>query len=231
MREYTGPTAAAIASALPGSRREGNGGWRLRGFCHGSGGKRDSASLAVFDRPEGGLRVHCFVGCDRRTIITSLEQETGLTIWDAWENPGQAQRGFSAPEGILSAPNRAEKGQNQGPAHAMDMLAIALNTLDKTETIPTDYNHPARRWLANRNLWRPVFPLPGAVRWLPAAAHYRGRGPHTGAGSLVVLAAPPEAWTEAWPKLPEPRCADRRHRSGRLSCPGPASRGLGSGQT
>ena len=57
--------------------------------------------------------------------------------------------------------------------------------------------HPARIWLANRKLWRPELPLPGAVRWAPAT------GQHTGAGSIVALAASPVAWAAEWPELPE----------------------------
>ena len=83
------------------------------------------------------------------------------------------------------------------------MLAIARSTWEKAQVIPADPEHPARRWLDARNLWRPSFPLPSSIRWLPAGEHYQGRGLHTGAGSLVVLAAPPETWTEAWPDRPE----------------------------
>ena len=87
------------------------------------------------------------------------------------------------------------------------MLAIARSTWAKAQSISADPEHPARRWLDARHLWRPGFPLPSSIRWLPAGEHYQGRGPHTGAGSLLALAAPPEAWTEAWPALPEARAA------------------------
>ena len=33
--------------------------------------------------------------------------------------------------------------------------------------IPMESQHPARRWLANRYLWREDFELPPTVRWLP----------------------------------------------------------------
>ena len=85
MREYTGPTAATVASRLPGGtgRPDSAGRYRVRGFCHGHGDKRDSASLSIQDRDQGGLLVTCFVGCDRQTIIAALERATGLTIWQA----------------------------------------------------------------------------------------------------------------------------------------------------
>ena len=65
--------------------------------------------------------------------------------------------------------------------------------------IPTDAGHPARLWLARRNLWRPELPLPSAVRWL---ADYDRR--HTGAGALIAVAAQPGAWLAAWPNPPRP---------------------------
>ena len=54
--------------------------------------------------------------------------------------------------------------------------------------IPIDNDHPVRRWLAHRRLWRPGLALPGAIRWLP--------------GKIVVLVAHPLFWIQAWPKLP-----------------------------
>ena len=69
-------------------------------------------------------------------------------------------------------------------------------------------DHPAWHWLNARNLWRPEFPLPSCLRWLPASAHWSGRGQHTGAGSIVALVAPPWAWAEAWPGLPEPQSVE-----------------------
>ena len=66
------------------------------GFCHGHGDKRDSASLSIQDRDQGGLLVTCFVGCDRQTIIAALERATGLTIWQAW-TPAWAGEPISLP--------------------------------------------------------------------------------------------------------------------------------------
>ena len=100
-RRYYGPNAEAVARRLPGSSNhpDHDGRWRLRGYCHGHGDKRDSANLTVQDRQDGGITVHCFAGCQRREIITALEQASGLTIWDAWDGPGQAQMPGSATLG------------------------------------------------------------------------------------------------------------------------------------
>ena len=202
-RKYIGPNAEAVARRLTGSsnRPDHAGRWRLRGYCHGHGDKRDSASLTVQDHQDGGITVHCFAGCQRREIITALEQASGLTIWDAWDSPSQALRRIASIQG--RTPESSEKGQNHGSTRSVDMLVIARSTWGKAQVIPADPEHPARRWLSARNLWRPGFPLPSSIRWLPAGEHYQGSGLHTGAGSLVALAAPPEAWTEAWTGLPE----------------------------
>ena len=107
MREYTGPTAATVASRLPGEtgRPDSAGRYRVRGFCHGHGDKRDSASLSIQDRDQGGLLVTCFVGCDRQTIIAALERATGLTIWQAWTPTGATQGRFSRLAGVGGHPN------------------------------------------------------------------------------------------------------------------------------
>jgi hypothetical protein len=107
MREYTGPTAATVASRLPGGtgRPDSAGRYRVRGFCHGHGDKRDSASLSIQDRDQGGLLVTCFVGCDRQTIIAALERATGLTIWQAWTPTGATQGRFSRLAGVGGHPN------------------------------------------------------------------------------------------------------------------------------
>ena len=95
----------------------------------------------------------------------------------------------------------------RGPSErAGDRQPVRRNTADygrhlwrSSQAIPTDPGHPARRWLARRNLWRPDLPPPAAVRWLP---DYDRR--HTGAGALVAVAAQPAAWLAAWPNPPQP---------------------------
>ena len=219
-RRYIGPTARDLADRLPGSRREGPG-FRLRGWCHDHGHVVDSASLAIRDstQPEGGITVKCWAGCARKDIIAALEQATGFPIWDAWESNGPARStGRSSPaeqaqtHPPVPAPStppalRQPSGiGNSSSGQPVDLQAIAQRTwAQDSQPIPLNPQHPARLWLAVRNLWRPELPLPGAIRWLPAAAHYQGRGSHTGAGSIIALGAPPAAWMIAWPALPAPQ--------------------------
>ena len=205
---YTGPSAREIAAQLTGSgsHSDAQGRFRLRGWCHDHGSVSDSASLSIWDSPDPqcGIIVHCFVGCDRRTVITALEQATGLRIWDAWESsrPGPDH---SAPNsanrtgpGTMGTPGRSpSSGTPQTIAHAL--------WTGQAEPISKNGAHPARNWLAARNLWRPELPAPGVIRWVPSAAHYQGRGPHTGAGSIIALMARLESWIAAWPGLPLPQ--------------------------
>ena len=114
------------------------------------------------------------------------------------------------PASAATNPNARGSSERAG-----DRQPVRRNTADygrhlwrSSQTIPTDPGHPARRWLARRNLWRPDLPLPAAVRWLP---DYDRR--HTGAGALVAVAAPPAAWLAAWPNTaPARRRAARKHR-------------------
>ena len=55
-------------------------------------------------------------------------------------------------------------------------------------------------WLASRHLWRPELPLPGSVRWIDAEHLHRE---FQGAGAIIAMAAPPDAWTTSWPGLPD----------------------------
>ena len=210
---YTGPTAAAIAAQLPGNHvPDSHGRRRLRGICHGHGDRPDSTSLVIQDRPEGGINVWCWAGCSRQTIITAIEQATGFVIWEAWERNGglpaaartRKPNGPVVPSSGAKSEFSPEKTQMARKSGDLQRIASELWNL-RTLPIPSDEHHPARLWMAARNLWRPDLPPPGAIRWLPGEAHFQGKGKHTGAGSLVALIAEPEAWQAAWPGLPVPR--------------------------
>ena len=69
--------------------------------------------------------------------------------------------------------------------------------------IPPTPEHPGRRWMAARNLWRPEIPVPGVLRWEPPGRQ------HTGAGNILALIAPPAAWTASWPGLPSSQALQR----------------------
>ena len=69
--------------------------------------------------------------------------------------------------------------------------------------IADSHDHPVRRWMAKRNLWRPELPLPPSIRWIPAdAAVFRGS--HSGIGAIAFPLAPVEAWRASYPDTPSP---------------------------
>ena len=132
-------------------------------------------------------------GRDRSGAIEWLVEHHFLERWPVGR-PSQSKS---------SAPSAKAKQQKPPPqpapwkAHAVQALWGAA------EPVPLDPTHPARRWMAERHLWREEFPLPYAVRWVPADAK-PFRGLHQGAGSIIVPHAPPTAWVEAWPMVPLP---------------------------
>ena len=69
--------------------------------------------------------------------------------------------------------------------------------------IADSHDHPIRRWMAKRNLWRPELPLPPSIRWIPADAPVF-RGSHSGIGAIAFPLAPVEAWRAAYPETPSP---------------------------
>ena len=65
------------------------------------------------------------------------------------------------------------------------------------------HDHPVRRWMAKRNLWRPELPLPPSLRWIPFDAPVF-RGTHSGVGAIAFPLAPVEAWRVSYPDTPAP---------------------------
>ena len=74
--------------------------------------------------------------------------------------------------------------------------------------IPLDADHPARRWLAARNLWWPELPVPPMVRHiarLPAEGREEAGYRPQLHGAVVGMVARPTDWLAAWPELPDPQ--------------------------
>ena len=146
--------------------------------------RKKNAPAAIWVNDEGWISVHCF-DCRRNDQLREV-----LVV------PHLRNRASPPVAPRQSAPSPTRQPRNDLPARIWS----------ETETILNDAGHPARRWFANRNLWRPEVEAPLPLRWLPAS---RTRpGPHTGAGSLVTLLAAPDAWAEAWPHLPNPQAVE-----------------------
>ena len=175
-----------INAILPGLRgvkdNRIRGGWSF--FCPLEHRKKN-APAAIWVNDEGWISVHCF-DCRRND-----ELREALVVPHLRNRPSPPP---VAPYQPSPPPRRQQR--NDLPARIWA----------ETEAIPNDAGHPARRWLANRNLWRPEVEAPHSLHWLPAP---RTRpGPHTGAGSLVAILTRPTAWAEAWPRLPDPQAIE-----------------------
>jgi len=196
-RRAVSAAALELLAAAYGRRIHGR---RLRIPCPAHGGTGDKLSLWE-DRPGDGIGAVCFSGgCSWTDIRAALLRDAGIDIGSERADPRAAAR-RTAPAMIVCQ-RRGNRPAKPAPRSQdrPDMREHARRLWARCLPIPQDGNHPARQWLAARALWRPRFPLPSSIRWLPAALH--DGAAHTGAGSLVALAAPPGAWLAAWPGLP-----------------------------
>ena len=147
---------------LPGLRgvkpNRAKGGWDY--FCpleH----RKQNAPATIWVNEQGWISVHCF-DCHR-----DAELRQTLVV------PHLRDRPTPPTTPLQPAPPRRPQPRNDLPPKIWA----------DTDEIPFDARHPARRWLSNRNLWRPEVEAPAQLRWLPAL---RTRpGPHTG-GSIPV---------------------------------------------
>ena len=174
-----------INAILPGLRgvkaNRARGGWS---FLCPLDHRKKSAPAAIWVNDDGWISVHCF-DCRRNEDLR-----------EALVVPHLRDRPLPPPVPRQSTPAPRQQPRTDYP----------VRIWAETQAIPHDADHPARRWFANRNLWRPEVEAPAPLRWLPAS---RTRpGPHTGAGSLVALLASPPAWTDAWPRLPTPQAVE-----------------------
>lgn len=117
--------------------------------------------------------------------------------------PGAIYGPLTAVSGDSRPRSGAESGAAKAPrgvAHpgTGDPGAVARALWARSEAIPTDPAHPARRWAKRRNLWPDRAPWPDAIRW---------HGPTFGAiragGSLVCAFAPLPDWLAA-DRVPAP---------------------------
>ena len=195
----------AVALEVLGQPTERRGNeWRYgrRGSLVVNVGGQRAGTWRDFEAGHGGgalelLRHH--QGLDKAQAIEWLRVRGHLP----GDRPGSSATVIACPRG-----RRNPKDTGNGPPESKERASRADSDLEQrlrwarswwegSHPIPASPEHPARRWLAHRKLWRPELPLPAPVRWAPAT------GQHTGAGTIVALAAPPVAWAASWPELPE----------------------------
>ena len=190
------PTAQQWAHALELTRK-GRGAWA--GACPMCGG---TDRFHVTER-DGRARIGCRGCIDgeppdvRRRRFGELVRQVfpdrpGRTLGTgAVSNAGIAHTRFSRQSG--SGPNPPNSPVVANSGYPARQWAAA-------QPVPSHADHPVLRWIARRNLWRPMFPLPPALRMLPPDRRY----PTTCAVQLVIPLAPIHAWIEAWPETPTP---------------------------
>ena len=136
-RNYTGPTAREIADRLSERTvRSSQGWWRVRGICHG--GESLPGSLTIADRDRGGIAVHCFVGCERQTVIDTLEVATGWPIWDAWDG-ASVSRPQPDPAERQRQIEMAKAKQREQERLAAEAAVKAQRMIDAAEFGPHPY--------------------------------------------------------------------------------------------
>ena len=160
----------------------------LRIPCPAHGGTNPNLSLWVND---DGIAARCHsAGCAYADIAMAIETRYGISI-----NP----RRYDTTTTVATKVTNIRQTPEPGP-QAQDLRPYALRLWHHSVPIPNSSEHPARLWLAARQLWRPELPLPAAVRWIGAEHLHQD---YPGAGAIIAMAAPPAAWTTSWPSLPD----------------------------
>jgi len=143
-------SAAEIAAALGGARREGQN-WRCRCPLHGG------CSLALRDG-RSGLLVHCWAGCDARDILAEL-RDRGLI--DCVSGTANLERKVDTSQ-KRGGPERAEVERlRRGIARARELYRRAA---------PPE-GTPVVNYLGTRGIFEPI---PPALRFLDSCPHRNG---------------------------------------------------------
>ena len=168
----------------------------LRIPCPAHGGT--NPNLALWANGDGiAARCHS-AGCSYADIARATLDRYGISINPRryHDNP---RRYHDNPSPLATRATSAGRTPGPGP-NAQDLRPYALRLWRLSIPIPKSSEHPARQWLAARQLWRPELPVPGPVRWI-RAEHLRRE--FQGAGAIIAMAAPPSAWLTSWPGLPD----------------------------
>lgn len=140
-------------------------------------------------------------------VMDFIQWQLGLTDGEGRQwlrdrrliDSGISVQTVSVPSTHLRIQSPGVKGQ---PHDSNRHLHYARSLWAVSEQISSSADHPARRWMKKRNLWRLELPLVSAVRYVPATDP-PFRGLHQGAEAWRLSWAPPAAGVAAWPRLPE----------------------------
>ena len=161
----------SLAVHVAGPRR---GTWRDHEADVGGGVLELLAHVEGLTRPEAlvWLRHRGLLDGPRTGQGRGPRRSSGRGGVSVHRSPEKRSTGLSAER---RNPDRAEKRDVR--------LDRAVKMWERSVTVPAAADHPARRWLARRRLWRPAQPLPPSVRWVAA--------PGPSVGAIVAAFAPP----------------------------------------
>ena len=163
----------------------------LRIPCPAHGGTDPNLSLWV---GEDAIAAKCHsAGCAYADIAIAILARYGISI-----GPGPGPRQHHAPT-VTVCPRDSKRTPSSSTSR--NLRPYALQLWHRSISFPNTPDHPARQWLAARQLWRPELPLPWSVRWIGTEHLHQD---YAGAGAVIAMAASPATWLAAWPSLPEP---------------------------
>ena len=105
--------------------------------------RKQTAPAAIWVNDDGWVSVHCF-DCRRNDELREL-----LVA------PHLRHRSALPPAAVRQSP---------APPRIQPRTDYPVRIWTGTTAIPADTGHPARRWLAQRNLWRPEVKAPAPLR-------------------------------------------------------------------
>ena len=165
----------------------------------------DTGTWSDFEAGEGGGVLALVMReerLDKAGALAWLEQQGFLS--------SRRESGRSGPYGPASGKSVAAKSPYSPAIKGSAVMTPERRGMDalrwiRSQILPIAdaHDHPARRWMAKRNLWRPELPLPPSLRWIPADAP-AFRGSHSGIGAIAFPLAPVPVWRAAYPETPPP---------------------------
>ena len=151
-----------------------------RAVCHAAKSKT-SLAFKDADQPGYSLTVICRSTCHPVDARHALQNTVNMPICRCRSCYEAARWTSSRPVPRTKPAKPAAQKPNQKPISPAELWRSAV-------TIPVDAEHPARRWLADRYLWRESLELPLTVRWLPKEGLPR-RNSAVGALALALAKA------------------------------------------
>ena len=134
-------------------------------------------------------------------VIEMVQRELSLDVQSAFhwlQTHGYLDGSFT----LSDAPHLKPKPKSKSRRKDSDdrgSYDYGLFLWQQSKPIPRSFNHPARRWAADRNLFPLLLPFPTGIRYGIYNDKDRGECPY-----IVVLACPLSAWIAAYPHLPKP---------------------------